>query len=118
MYCAPTREQAIEEARPHLEGYFKCLHEASSDWLKISSKDYPNHPSMIADAPAVETMLKGDALWIGTPDDICEKIMRYQQAVGGIEAASLQVNFHTLPFAKAEASVRLFAEKVIPRLRD
>jgi alkanesulfonate monooxygenase SsuD/methylene tetrahydromethanopterin reductase-like flavin-dependent oxidoreductase (luciferase family) len=119
MYCAPSREQAIEEARPHLEGYFRCLHEASSDWLKITSKDYPNHPSMIAnDRRDVDSMLASDALWVGTPDDICEKIVRYQKAVGGIESASLQVNFHTLPFEKAEASVRLFAEKVIPRLRD
>jgi alkanesulfonate monooxygenase SsuD/methylene tetrahydromethanopterin reductase-like flavin-dependent oxidoreductase (luciferase family) len=119
MYCAPSREQAIEEATPHLEGYFRCLHEASSDWLTVRSKDYPGHPAMIAgERRDVASMIKGDALWVGTPDDIHEKIVRYQKAVGGIEHASLQVNFHTLPFEKAEASVKLFAEKVIPRLRD
>ena len=119
MYCAPTRAQALEEARPHLEGYFKCLHEASSDWLKVTSKDYPNHPAMIAtDRRDVDSMITGDALWIGTPDDICEKISRYRKTVGGIESASLQVNFHTLPYKNAEASIRLFAEQVIPNFRD
>src|SRR3546814_16028564 len=71
------------------------LHEASSDWLRITSKDYPNHPSMIAnDRRDVESMLASDGLWVGTPDDICEKITRYQKAVGGIESASLPVKFH------------------------
>ena len=118
MYCAPSKEQAIAEARPHLEGYFRCLHDASSDWLRVTSKDYPNHPSMIAtDRRDVDSMLASDALWVGTPDELCEKIDRYQKSVGGIDSASLQVNFHTLPVKLAEASVRLFAEQVIPKFR-
>jgi hypothetical protein len=35
--------------------------------------------------------------------------------VGGFEIASLQVNFNTVPVAEAKASMRLFAEEVMPR---
>jgi hypothetical protein len=34
---------------------------------------------------------------------------------GGFEHASLQVNFNTMPFAPALASMRLFAREVMPR---
>jgi len=37
--------------------------------------------------------------------------------VGGIEIASLQVNFNTISVQDAERSMRLFAEEVIPHFR-
>ena len=116
MYCAPTREQALADSRAHLQGYFDALHEATSDWLHVTSKDYPNHPTMMKTDQRnnIDQMLAGDALWIGTPDEICAKIERYQKTVGRIEQASLQVNFHALPVDHAEASLRLFAERVMP----
>ena len=61
------------------------------------------------------TVEKGGA-WIGTPDDICTQIESYREAVGGYEAASLQVNFGDLPVDVAEASMRLFAREVMPRI--
>jgi hypothetical protein len=53
--------------------------------------------------------------WIGTPDRIIDMIGAYEEAVGGFEIASLQVNFNTVSFEDAAASMRLFGEKVIPR---
>jgi hypothetical protein len=34
--------------------------------------------------------------------------------MGGVDDASLQVNFNDMSYADAEQSVRLFGEKVIP----
>ena len=34
--------------------------------------------------------------------------------VGGFEIASLQVNFHLIPFDEARRSLQLFAEEVLP----
>jgi alkanesulfonate monooxygenase SsuD/methylene tetrahydromethanopterin reductase-like flavin-dependent oxidoreductase (luciferase family) len=120
MYCAPTRAQAIAESREHLAGYFGMLQEATADWQKISSKDYPNHPEMLKTDQRAELdrMLEGNALWIGTPDEIAERIKRYQETVGSIEHASLQVNFHAMPVERAEKSIRMFAEQVIPRFAE
>ena len=120
MCCAPKPGQALAESRDHLQGYFDILREASSDWMHVTSKDYPNHPNMMKTDQRgnLDQMLAGDALWIGTPDEISAKIERYQKTVGKIELASLQVNFHAMPADRAEASVRLFAEQVIPNFRD
>jgi hypothetical protein len=38
-----------------------------------------------------------------------------QREFGGFEHASLQVNFNTMPYAEALASMHLFARKVMPR---
>jgi hypothetical protein len=38
-----------------------------------------------------------------------------QREFGGFEHASLQVNFNTMPYAAALASMRLFAREVMPR---
>ena len=120
MYCAPTKEQALAESKAELQGYFDALHEATADWATTTSKDYSYHRNMMqTDLRAnIEVMLQSDAMWIDTPDEICAKIERYVQAVGKIELASLQVNFHGLPVERAEASLRLFAEQVMARLRD
>jgi len=38
-----------------------------------------------------------------------------QHEFGGFEHASLQVNFNTMPYAEALASMRLFAQEIMPR---
>ena len=54
------------------------------------------------------------AAWVGTPERILDTIASYQRQVGGFEIASVQVNFNDLPVEEAEASMRLFGEKVLP----
>jgi len=53
--------------------------------------------------------------WIGSPDEIAATIARLQREFGGFEHASLQVNFNTMPYAAALASMRLFAREVMPQ---
>jgi hypothetical protein len=45
-------------------------------------------------------------------------IREYDHDLGGMDDASLQVNFTTVPFDQAAASIRLFSEKVIPHFRS
>ena len=117
MYCAPTTEQARNEAGPHLEQYFKALGEATKDWMEVTSKDYPNHPAMVTEATtrSIKEMMEGNAIWVGSPEHIIECIETYQAGVGAIDSASIQANFHTLSLDQASASLRLFAEHVMPR---
>ena len=56
------------------------------------------------------------AAWVGTPERILDTIATYQRQVGEFEIASLQVNFNDVTLAAAEASMRLFGEKVLPKL--
>jgi alkanesulfonate monooxygenase SsuD/methylene tetrahydromethanopterin reductase-like flavin-dependent oxidoreductase (luciferase family) len=119
MYCAATDAEGEATARSHVEGYLKSIVDANSDWASTSSKDYPNHPKMIAAMKSVtyDSVVAGGGAWIGSPATIRKQIERYQEAVGGFEIASLQINSHTCPVDKAEASMRRFAAEVMPHFR-
>jgi alkanesulfonate monooxygenase SsuD/methylene tetrahydromethanopterin reductase-like flavin-dependent oxidoreductase (luciferase family) len=119
MYCAATDAAAEADARSHVEGYLQSIVDANSDWASTSSKDYPNHPKMIAAMKSVtyDSVVAGGGAWVGSPATIRRQIERYREAVGEFEIASLQVNSHTCPVDKAEASMRRFAAEVMPHFR-
>jgi alkanesulfonate monooxygenase SsuD/methylene tetrahydromethanopterin reductase-like flavin-dependent oxidoreductase (luciferase family) len=56
------------------------------------------------------------AAWVGTPERILDAVATYTRQIGDFEIASLQVNFNDVPLEAAEASMRLFGERVLPRL--
>ena len=51
---------------------------------------------------------------VRTPGRLADTIATDLKQVRGVDIASAQVNFNTIPIAEAKASMRLFAEKVIP----
>ncbi len=118
MYCAKSHDDAADTAREPLNRYLKSLVDAASDWTGgMSSKDYPNYDKIIEglSKETFETQTAKGAAWVGTPDEICDVISDYQNMTGGFESASLQVNFNTIRNEDAAASMRLFAEQVIPK---
>jgi alkanesulfonate monooxygenase SsuD/methylene tetrahydromethanopterin reductase-like flavin-dependent oxidoreductase (luciferase family) len=118
MYCAEDGERARELACPLVDRYLHSLVEAAGDWLDgRSSADYPGYDKIIAGlraSNAAEQIAAGGA-WIGSPDEIAATVARLQRDFGGFEHASLQVNFNTMPFEPALASMRLFAREVMLR---
>ena len=46
-----------------------------------------------------------------------EQIREYNEATGGFDIASMQVNFNDLDMSVAENSMRLFSEKVLPHIQ-
>jgi alkanesulfonate monooxygenase SsuD/methylene tetrahydromethanopterin reductase-like flavin-dependent oxidoreductase (luciferase family) len=118
MFCDPDGDRARAYASPLLDAYLHSLVDAASDWLDgTSSADYPGYDKVIAAlraSNAAEQISAGGA-WIGSPTEIAETIARLQREFGGFEHASLQVNFNTMPFDAALASMRLFAREVMPR---
>jgi alkanesulfonate monooxygenase SsuD/methylene tetrahydromethanopterin reductase-like flavin-dependent oxidoreductase (luciferase family) len=118
MYCAPTTEQAIAEAGPDVRSYFQTLTDAASDWSTgASSKDYPGYENLIEilSKEDVHTQRAKSAALIGDPDEICDMLTDFSRQIGGFDIASLQVNLKMLDIEMAKASMRLFADKVIPR---
>ena len=61
-----------------------------------------------------ETQVASGAAWVGSPQELREQIKDYDQAVGGFDNASMQVNFNTISVEDAENSMRLFSAEVIP----
>ncbi|MGE5269997.1 MAG: LLM class flavin-dependent oxidoreductase [Thiohalocapsa sp.] len=121
LYCAPDGDAARTFALPLLDNYLHSLVDAASDWLDGRvSQDYPGYDKVIAglrQSNAAAQVASG-AAWIGSPDEIAATIAHLQQEFGAFEHASLQVNFNTMPFAPALASLRLFARDVMPRFAD
>ena len=117
MFCAPTASEAIAIARQPLNDYLASLLETASDWLNgKSSADYPGYDKIIAGLrqETFESQVEKGAAWIGTPDQLRQAIARYYEEVGGFEIASMQVNFNTISVENASASIRLFAQEVMP----
>jgi alkanesulfonate monooxygenase SsuD/methylene tetrahydromethanopterin reductase-like flavin-dependent oxidoreductase (luciferase family) len=118
MYCEADGERARAFACPLVDRYLQSLAEAAGDWLDgRTSTDYPGYDKIIAAlraSNAAEQIEAGGA-WIGSPDEIAATITRLRAEFGGFEHASLQVNFNTMPFAPALASIQLFAREVMPR---
>ena len=117
LYCAETRQQAFEFARDPLNRYLKAIAAATADWGSMSSKDYLGYDKIaeILAKETIDTQVKSGGAWIGSPDEIVEQIVRYNDEVGGFEVASLQINFNDLPYAAADRSLRLFSEAVMPK---
>jgi alkanesulfonate monooxygenase SsuD/methylene tetrahydromethanopterin reductase-like flavin-dependent oxidoreductase (luciferase family) len=120
MFCAESADDAIRIAREPLNRYLKSVVAAASEWTEgLNSKDYPNYDKIIA-ALAGETfdtqMAKGVA-WVATPRELAQRILAFNDEVGGFESASLQVNFNTISRADALRSMRLFAREVMPAVR-
>jgi alkanesulfonate monooxygenase SsuD/methylene tetrahydromethanopterin reductase-like flavin-dependent oxidoreductase (luciferase family) len=119
MLCHEDQAAAEQIARAPLERYLHSLVAAASDWMQgEASADYPGYDKIIAGlaAETFATQVEKCAAWVGTPERILDTIATYQRQVGGFDIASLQVNFNDLPLAAAEASMRLFGDRVLPRL--
>jgi alkanesulfonate monooxygenase SsuD/methylene tetrahydromethanopterin reductase-like flavin-dependent oxidoreductase (luciferase family) len=117
LFCHPVQAEAERIARGPLERYLRSLVAAASEWLGgETSVDYPGYDKIIAGLAreTFATQVEKCAAWVGTPECIMDTIASYQRQVGGFEIASVQVNFNDLPVEEAEASMRLFGEKVLP----
>ena len=121
MFCHQDSAKAVEIARDPLNRYLKTLGQAASGWLQgASSTDYPGYQRRIEGLAkeTFETQMERGAAWVGNPREITEQIKRYQEAVGGFDSASLQVNFNTISVEDAEESMRLFAAEVMPNFQS
>ncbi len=119
LLCHDDQAEAEHIAHDPLERYLRSLVAAASAWTSgTSSADYKGYDQVIAALAreTFETQVEKCAAWVGTPERILDTIATYQRQVGGFEIASLQVNFNDVSKAAAEASMRLFGQKVLPKV--
>jgi probable LLM family oxidoreductase len=58
------------------------------------------------------------ALLIGDPDEVTEKILRHNEALGGISRMTFQMNAASLSHAKLMHAIELLGTRVAPMLRE
>jgi alkanesulfonate monooxygenase SsuD/methylene tetrahydromethanopterin reductase-like flavin-dependent oxidoreductase (luciferase family) len=119
MFCHQDQQEAERIARGPLDRYLRSLVNAASEWTSgESSADYPGYDKIIAALARenFDTQVEKCAAWVGTPERILDTAATYRRQIGAFETASLQVNFNDIALADATASMRLFGERVLPRL--
>lgn len=106
VYCAPTRERALELARPHLAEKYSVY----ADWGQ--DRVMPDKESFRADYAD----LAHDRFVVGSPDDCLAALLPWRDELG-VDHFVLRTDWAGMPVADALASVELLAREVAPVLR-
>jgi alkanesulfonate monooxygenase SsuD/methylene tetrahydromethanopterin reductase-like flavin-dependent oxidoreductase (luciferase family) len=140
LYVAPTKQQAFEEAGPHLAEFWHEIPVARKLPERIEryrnalrtdrSFDYKTRKTggaqFLVESLAAEGQDKGPSLdylldkglaIVGDPDSVIEQL-RNQQRQFGAGTFMIYAPFATLPLDMALRSMELFAKEVLPNLRD
>lgn len=122
VYCADSQAQAEEEGLQYLQEYMASLedhyHWADDKYSKISGYEFYNELGKGRKEATEEQMREGlnKANLFGTPDDIVDKVVALSEASSCDEVFSPFI-YGSMPFEKAEAQLKLFCEKALPRIQ-
>ena len=121
MYCAETTEEA-EEGWVYFQNQGIAAQHHYFDWNNPGYEGISGYEEYLsrqnADISPAEARLEARRATqpIGTPDAIIEKIKSLQQTIS-MEKVVIHMMYGGMPKEKAEKSLRLFAEKVLPEIQ-
>ena len=122
MYCAETAEEA-EEGWVYFQNQGIAAQHHYFDWNNPGYEGILGYEEYLlrqnADISPAEARLAARRATqpIGTPDAIIEKIKMMQQTIS-MEKVVIHMMYGGMPREKAEKSLRLFAEKVLPEVQS
>jgi alkanesulfonate monooxygenase SsuD/methylene tetrahydromethanopterin reductase-like flavin-dependent oxidoreductase (luciferase family) len=125
VYIAETDEQAVAEARPHLEALFNVFLPKVSE-LMFFPPGYMSPESlkraMVNKARArggakIEGLIERGVAICGSPQTARRRLAESHHRMGFQEFIAM-LQFGTLPAALTEKNIRLFAAEVMPALRQ
>jgi alkanesulfonate monooxygenase SsuD/methylene tetrahydromethanopterin reductase-like flavin-dependent oxidoreductase (luciferase family) len=104
-YVAPTTQEAIDDFFP---GYARAVASVAKErgWPAVTRADF--------DAQRTPE----GALLVGDAEEVVEKIVRYNEVLGGISRLSFQMNAASLPHAKLMQAIEAIGTRVAPALRE
>jgi probable LLM family oxidoreductase len=104
-YVAATTQEAADEYFP---GYARAFTDVGKErgW-----------PAVTRAAFDAQRGPEG-ALLIGSPDEAIEKILHYNETLGGISRISFQMNAASLPHAKLMKAIKTIGARIVPAVRD
>jgi alkanesulfonate monooxygenase SsuD/methylene tetrahydromethanopterin reductase-like flavin-dependent oxidoreductase (luciferase family) len=104
-YVAPTTQEAIDDFFP---GYARAVASVAKErgWPAVTRAGF--------DAQRTPD----GALLVGDAEEVVEKIVRYNEALGGISRLSFQMNAASLPHAKLMQAIEAIGTRVAPALRE
>jgi len=104
-YVAATTQEAADDFFP---GYARAVTDVGKErgWPAVTRAHFD-----------VQRGPEG-ALLIGDPDEVVEKIVRYNEALGGISRINFQMNAASLPHVKIMGAIEAIGTRVVPALRE
>ncbi len=104
-YVAPTTQQAIDDFFP---GYVRAFASVAKErgWPAVTRADFD-----------AQRRPEG-ALLVGDAEAVVEKIVGYDDALGGISRLSFQMNVASLPHAKLMQAIEAIGTRVAPAVRE
>ena len=122
MYCAETAEEA-EEGWTYFQNQGVAAQHHYFDWNNPGYEGIKGYEEYLlrqtADISPAEARLAARRATqpIGTPEVIIEKIKSMQETIS-MEKVVIHIMYGGMPREKAEKSLRLFAEKVLPEIHS
>ncbi|MCC6008394.1 MAG: LLM class flavin-dependent oxidoreductase [Rhodobacteraceae bacterium] len=124
IYVAETDEQAIAEARPHIENFLNKFLRMPKEMLLppgyLSLKSMMGvmkAKSSIGQKQTIEAVMEKGMFICGSPATVREKLKEYHSQIGFGHLLSL-LQFGTLPAELTRKNMELYAKEVMPYLRD
>jgi probable LLM family oxidoreductase len=104
-YVAPTTQEAVDDFFP---GYVRAFASVAKE------RGWPAVTRAAFDAQRTPE----GALLVGNAEEAVDKIVRYNEALGGISRLSFQMNVASLPHAKLMRAIEAIGTRVVPALRE
>jgi alkanesulfonate monooxygenase SsuD/methylene tetrahydromethanopterin reductase-like flavin-dependent oxidoreductase (luciferase family) len=125
-YIDDDRELARREAETHMRGFLAGNASPLTEHTpppadKLNAAGYGFYASGIMEklaATPYDDMIAGDIVWVGTPDDVVERIRETIDVCEGLTEIAITTNPGGVAHWKAIKAQELFAQHVIPRVRE
>src|SRR5262249_22728735 len=123
IYVAATDEQAMREARPHLEALVNRFLKMPVEMLlppgysNIESMKRIRAAKVTGKISSIEELTKSGVVIIGSPNTVREKLAEYQD-LAGFNTSLTKTQFGTLPDDMTRANMTAIAEEILPHFRN
>jgi alkanesulfonate monooxygenase SsuD/methylene tetrahydromethanopterin reductase-like flavin-dependent oxidoreductase (luciferase family) len=124
MYCDEDAERARVEGERYVKEYFTTVVEhyeiGGTHFAGTHGYEYYANAAAAIEAMGLEKMadMYASVNLYGTPDELVEKIRAQREILGVEHDVLVMAKYGSLSQAASEASLRLFAREVLPRLRS
>ncbi|MBV2365247.1 LLM class flavin-dependent oxidoreductase [Streptomonospora nanhaiensis] len=106
---------AYAAGRAYADNYRAKLAEAVTAWGRTRSDQYQGYERLVEGVKRIDydASLREDKLLVGTPEEIAERLRRIREHFGEV-TVSLHVNSGTTTVERAERTLRVLADRVLP----
>ncbi len=117
-HCAPTDEEAFNEARPGIDFFLKHIRMFREQFRHTTAASYQyraKEADVVKTDVSIAEQAKNSSICVGSPES-CVRILRAYQELG-IDQIILDFEHVSIPHDKVIRSIRLFGTEVIPQFK-